>query len=268
MATRNELVFGIDKVSIRNANTGVLYGILKVVGSMSITPTVEMVSNNKGKGQTWDVRAGASSVEGALAFDQSPLWIYDAFSDSTKTVGKVLIGKNGTVTANTSQPDFFGKVIVTTSSVSNSVTLNVHNLLDPTQNAITKVVTTTVSSPIALGSSASVFGFTLASGESFSVGDEFYIQSINFSTQSSATNHNGVQTFSGLETPPELIITASAQNETAGGDNFIIIHRAVSSAFATGFTQNAFQEMEVPFMCIYDDKANGYFSQYKAKQID
>lgn len=262
MGPKNQLVFGMDKLTIRDADSMALYGILAVVGSIAVTPTVEMVSNNKGLGRTWDIRAGASSVEGTLSFDQQPLWIYDAFTDSSRTTGKALIGKAGAVTSNPTQPDFFGKVIVTAATPANSVTITVHNLLDLSQEPIVKIVLAEPVAAIALGSSAAVFGFTLAADESFSIGDEFYIQSI-----AGSADENGAQTFSGIETPPQLLITATAQNESRQGVNTLILHRGISSAFATGFTQNAFQELEVPLMLVYDDAAGGYFTQIKSQQV-
>lgn len=269
----NNLVFGFDKLTIRDYATNIVQGILRAVGSIAITPTSEQVVNNKGIGKVWAIVAGAGSVEGTISVDENPIWLYKNFSDS-----KVVDNSGGGKATVSGIPGanivFTGTGLVDVGSViarckvtakdNTGATIRYTNLLETdkaTDNLNFKILTATLTNGGTTDLIANKMSITISAGLDLNLGDEFYINVVQ-----DGSGENGIATASIINTPPTLTLVATAKSTPETGKNAIIVYQAVPSTMPDGFTSGAFQEQEIPFMCKYDEAAGGYHSKFKSEQ--
>lgn len=288
--TANKSAFGIHSIAAYNPDTFVPYGIIKVLGTMTMNFQGETIPLNGGSQLfPWAIENGAITTEGSFVSREVPDWVFEAFQGSAATTNAAESGGAATTIANiggTSVVAATGIASVGVKSGSeadvksgmyvvkaaSATTVDVYHLSDVdflrgtdlafvddtlkiTSSALTIATTTAVTIPscgLELTGGAGTIGMT--------TGDTAW-----FDARSINTGSADVTVGSSGQTIPDVGLYCAGQKK-GNGELFILdIMRAKVAGFPFNFNEKAWMESEINFQAFYDSTRNGV---YRYIQID
>lgn len=276
--------FGIHSVCAYNPETRIPYGIMKVLGSLTLNNQGEQIPLNGGSLlYPWKVEKGAITTEGNFVTREIPNWSFTALQGSEPTVnsaeangnvdtpinvkGSSVIAATGIASvsvksgeeANVKTGIFVIKAVSATTvdvySMSDSGFKRGSNLayVDDTLKITSSPLTITTGSPVEIPNT----GLEITGGAgtiAMTEGD-----TAMYAARSQNTRSTVVKVGASGETIPDVGLFCAAQEQGTGEMIFLDIFRAAVSGFPMSMTEKAWAEADISFQAYYDQTRDGVY---------
>lgn len=256
MAAENEVVFGVERVTITDRITGVLKFIIEAVASAIITPSTNPVALHTGGGHQIASESGQTSAELKIAFSQASVTAFEAahdtveISDNWSALGGYYAGS--LVCTETKGAGYY-HISTAAGSAADKVAVTTINMLTG-ETTVKDLLRIHGAGAIVLTPGLTI---TLTSQGPWRITDKFYILAQDVRVGSNVSGASARL----YDTPRELVISMESKRTENAGSRVIIAHRVVPAGFPLGMTSAAFQEHEFTAMLLFDPFAKGYYTQ-------
>lgn len=286
-------VFGVHSVAAYNPSTLEPYGVAKVIGSISLGFSGEVIPLLGGSSAfPWRVETGAISTEISLTLREYPNFLYDVFLGQEVTDGSAEanggvdtitnIGGTSVVSATTgiasvgvksgSEADVKSGIYVV--KAASSTTVDVYALTDVdfakgtdltfvddslkiTSSALTISTSTAVTIPsigLELTGGSGTIGMT--------TGDTAF-----FSARAQNTGYQTAVIGQSNFTFKDVGLVCAAQKAGDGAVYLIDLYRAKGAGMPINMTEKAFSEAEISVQAFYDADRNGVFRMLRVQDV-